>query len=73
MSTQHAVSFTHEELSELQGILESHLKLTLIEIRRSTPNSDGRHYLSHRLEVIRKLLVSVEQADHTQVVSTNSP
>lgn len=62
MSTEHSILLTHEYLDELLTILESHHKATLVELRRSTPNSEFKHYLRHRAEIIQSLIDVVQKA-----------
>lgn len=69
MSELHRLSLNHEELLELKQLLQSHLKSTMIEVRRSTPNSETKEYLKHRVEVIRKLLDILHAADHSEAES----
>ena len=72
MSERHAISFSHEELDELANLLESLLKSTMVEVRRSTPNSEFKHYMSRRVDLIKTMLGSIQEVNATHPVAAGS-
>lgn len=64
MSELHDISLNHEEVAELERILQHDLTETMIEERRSSPNSNFKNMMHRRVELVKGLLARITAASH---------